>query len=834
MAMEDSLIGKKLGDYVIQGLLGRGGMSRVYRGYDENLQRYAAVKVISGDFATTSEEEYTRRFQSEARAIAHLRHPNIVGVYQFGRWEGIYYMAQVFLEGKDLRQLLKDYDQLHKRIPVPDMLRIARDVANALDYAHEQGVIHRDIKPSNIMLEKKTGRAILMDFGLALSVQEGTMGDTFGSAHYIAPEQAMSSAKAVPQSDLYALGVVIYEMLAGTVPFDDPSVMSVALKHLNESPPPLSTFAPDVPPVVEQVVMRTLDKDPNHRYTTGSAFVDALEAAFAGEQGAAAPGAASERDSSEPFSTRRLFRAGEAARSSVPDAPAGGIAARFMRRKALKDEESALAALDEDDLQIDDITLDSILSGYSDPSALGLTGPSASRPARAADRDGSASASRPARRRSRVGLLLALILVAAIAGGALWLNTQRDDGDVSGGGADVDATATGEALAAVVTEEPTPEANDDLTPAATDPSRTASSPPEITDDEPATTTATEPATSAPIQVGSESASGAADLRLIYGEDEFLLVNVSGRTLDVSGLVFEQEAPDGRELAFSATLWAQVAIERPSRMGPDGCYQIVTSTATQRTPSRGVCPRLLGFFRSNLTRRYFWVASQPGAAFTVRYADADAPLVTCPVDAGECAIVLDDAAPAAASTPTDSPPETPPPATGTPVPTATGRPSDTPTLSPTPTATATAPATATPTVTPTEALPPSIRLVYDGESFLLVNVSGQPLDVSSLVFVQALAGAEERSFEASAWRDTQQMQAGGCYQLLSTDAPQAVPPESVCERYLGWYRTSLTERHFWMADRAGATFAVRAGDDPAPLAECDIDAGECAFHLPAGE
>ena len=248
MAMEDSLIGKKLGDYVIQALLGRGGMSRVYRGYDENLQRYAAVKVISGDFATTSEEEYTRRFQSEARAIAHLRHPNIVGVYQFGRWEGIYYMAQVFLEGKDLRQLLKDYEQLHKRIPVPDLLRITRDVASALDYAHEQGVIHRDIKPSNIMLEKKTGRAILMDFGLALTVQEGTMGDTFGSAHYIAPEQAMSSARAVPQSDLYALGVVIYEMLAGSVPFDDPSVMSVALKHLNEAPPPLSTFAPDISP----------------------------------------------------------------------------------------------------------------------------------------------------------------------------------------------------------------------------------------------------------------------------------------------------------------------------------------------------------------------------------------------------------------------------------------------------------------------------------------------------------------------------------------------------------------------------------------------------------
>lgn len=831
MAMEDSLIGKKLGDYVIQALLGRGGMSRVYRGYDENLQRYAAVKVISGDFATTSEEEYTRRFQSEARAIAHLRHPNIVGVYQFGRWEGIYYMAQVFLEGKDLRQLLKDYEQLHKRIPVPDLLRITRDVASALDYAHEQGVIHRDIKPSNIMLEKKTGRAILMDFGLALTVQEGTMGDTFGSAHYIAPEQAMSSARAVPQSDLYALGVVIYEMLAGSVPFDDPSVMSVALKHLNEAPPPLSTFAPDISPVVERVVMRALDKDPKRRYPTGSAFIDALEAAFAGEDGAAALQPANRRESSEPFSTRRLFRAGSAERSSDPGAPAGGVAARFLRRKALKEEESALAALAEDDLQIDDATLDSILSSYSDPSALGLTGPSASRPAPLDSTGKTASASRPARRRSRVGLLLALILVAAVAGGAIWLGTRGDDEGVAGGGPDLDATSTGEALAALLTGEPT--ATPDIPTATSEVESTPTlTPSETPDENPATLTPTaeptEPATPVPIQAGSGEASGPADLRLVYSADEFLLVNVSGRTLDVSDLVFEQETPDGRVLAFAASLWAQVAGERPSRMGADGCYQIMTSDATQRTPPASVCPRLLGFFRSNLDRRYFWVASQPGAAFTVRYADGDAPLATCPVEAGECAIALGGAEVAAASTPV----ETPLAPTDTPAPTPTGRPSATSTVPPS--ATATSPATPTPTVTPTVALPPSIRLVYDDQSFLLVNVSGQPLDISDLVFVQTLAGGEQRSFEASTWRDTQRMQSGGCYQLLSTGAPQIAPPDSVCERFLGWYRTTLTERYFWMADSAGATFAVRAADDPAPLTSCAIEAGECAFYLPPGD
>ncbi|KAB2906474.1 MAG: serine/threonine protein kinase, partial [Anaerolineae bacterium] len=244
MTLPDPLIGKKLGDYTIQSLLGRGGMARVYRGYDTNLDRYAAIKVISGDFATADEAEYSERFQKEARAIARLSHPNIVGIYQFGKAEGIYYMAMHFLEGDDMRSRLKHYAERGQHMPPQEILDIARDITQALDYAHSQAVIHRDIKPSNIMISAKDRRAILMDFGLALSVPEGTLGDTFGTAHYIAPEQAISSAKAVPQSDLYALGVVFYEAFAGKVPFDEPSAMSVALKHLNDPPPPPSLYNP--------------------------------------------------------------------------------------------------------------------------------------------------------------------------------------------------------------------------------------------------------------------------------------------------------------------------------------------------------------------------------------------------------------------------------------------------------------------------------------------------------------------------------------------------------------------------------------------------------------
>src|SRR3954447_17624370 len=149
--MSDPLIGKQLGDYVIQGLLGRGGVARVYKGFDERLQRFAAVKVINTDFLAADQAEYTERFRREARAIARLHHPNIVGIYQFGEYEGSYYMAMVFLEGQDLRQILKDYNERRQMMPMTEVASVIRGIGSALDYAHSRGVIHRDIKPSNIM-----------------------------------------------------------------------------------------------------------------------------------------------------------------------------------------------------------------------------------------------------------------------------------------------------------------------------------------------------------------------------------------------------------------------------------------------------------------------------------------------------------------------------------------------------------------------------------------------------------------------------------------------------------------------------------------------------------
>src|SRR5688572_8060522 len=153
MSITDPLIGKRLGDYLIEGVLGTGGMARVYRGYDDNLDRYAAIKVIEPQLiASAEEDEYRERFLREARAIARLNHPRIVGVYQFNQVGNLYYIAMDYIEGRTLRDILKSYIKQEKMMPTAELLLVLRDIADALDYAHRQNIIHRDVKPSNIIV----------------------------------------------------------------------------------------------------------------------------------------------------------------------------------------------------------------------------------------------------------------------------------------------------------------------------------------------------------------------------------------------------------------------------------------------------------------------------------------------------------------------------------------------------------------------------------------------------------------------------------------------------------------------------------------------------------
>jgi len=273
----DPLIGKNIDGYTIERLLGRGGMARVYRGLDENLQRHVAVKVI--DPKAGDDVDYQERFKKEARAIAQLRHTNIVGVYRFGEVDGHYYMAMDYIEGVDLAWILDDYVKDRTLMPHKEILHIVNKVGRALDYSHRNGVIHRDIKPSNIMLDL-TGEPILTDFGLVMITTEETQGDVFGSPHYIAPEQAISSAGTVPQSDLYSLGVMIYQMLVGEPPFTDGTPMQIAMSHMTTPLPMPQKLNPALSTAFNPFLEQALAKDPENRFQSGAEMAKALKDAM--------------------------------------------------------------------------------------------------------------------------------------------------------------------------------------------------------------------------------------------------------------------------------------------------------------------------------------------------------------------------------------------------------------------------------------------------------------------------------------------------------------------------------------------------------------------------
>jgi len=272
--MTDALIGKQFNNFYIERLLGQGGMAKVYYGTDVGLNRPVALKVI--DERWRDDETFSARFVSEAQTIATWRHNNIIQVYYAGKEEDIAYFVMEYIDGKDLTQFIHEYHSKGESVPYDITMSIIRSVADALDYAHSKGVVHRDVKPSNIMMSDD-GRVVLMDFGLALDIQKGTIGETFGTPHYIAPEQAQDSSTATPKSDQYALGVIAYEMLTGQVPFDHESAMSVALMHITEPPPRPTSVNPSLTPEVERVLLKVLSKDPEQRFPSCQAFVETIE-----------------------------------------------------------------------------------------------------------------------------------------------------------------------------------------------------------------------------------------------------------------------------------------------------------------------------------------------------------------------------------------------------------------------------------------------------------------------------------------------------------------------------------------------------------------------------
>jgi eukaryotic-like serine/threonine-protein kinase len=261
------------GRYAIERELGRGGMGAVFLARDLKLDRPVAIKVLPPELAVRP--ELRERFLRETRTAASFSHPNIVSVHSVEETPGLLFFVMAYIEGETLSQRVRRQGPL----PVPEALRMLQEVAWALSYAHGRGVVHRDIKPDNILLERSTGRALVMDFGIARSVAASgltQMGETVGTPHFMSPEQ-VAGDKVDGRSDLYALGVVGYFAVTGRLPFDGETAQAVMVAQISQTAPPVSRFRPDLPAPLATAIQRCLSKAPEERFATGEALVEALD-----------------------------------------------------------------------------------------------------------------------------------------------------------------------------------------------------------------------------------------------------------------------------------------------------------------------------------------------------------------------------------------------------------------------------------------------------------------------------------------------------------------------------------------------------------------------------
>ena len=275
--MNDELIGAVLAHCVIDELLGQGGMARVYRGKQENLDRFVAIKVLPPYYA--ADPAFVERFKLEARAMAKLSHPNIVTVHDAGEENGRLFIIMEYVGGGTLKQKMANSMQMR------EVIQIISEVASALTYAHSMGIVHRDVKPVNVLMDA-SGRAVLSDFGIAKVLQTSAAltrdGAGVGTPEYMSPEQCRGGPVDA-RTDIYALGVMLYEMLTGHTPFEADNYTALAHAHIYEAPPPPSRLNPRVSPAVQSVVMKALEKDPANRFHKATEMASALDAAAAAQ-----------------------------------------------------------------------------------------------------------------------------------------------------------------------------------------------------------------------------------------------------------------------------------------------------------------------------------------------------------------------------------------------------------------------------------------------------------------------------------------------------------------------------------------------------------------------
>ncbi len=258
--------------YRLDRKIGSGGMADVWLAEDTELDRQVAIKILHDRFA--QDKEFVQRFQREAQSAAGLQHPNVVGIFDRGSFHDTYFIAMEYVDGPSLKDLVKG------GMGTQDAINFTRQILNAARFAHRKGIIHRDLKPQNVLIDDE-GRARVADFGIARGGENSDItatGSVMGTAQYLSPEQAQGKPT-TPRSDIYSIGVILYEALTGRVPFQGDSAVAVALKQVSEAPRRPSAINPDIPPALDAVVMRALAKDPDARFKDADAFLKALDAA---------------------------------------------------------------------------------------------------------------------------------------------------------------------------------------------------------------------------------------------------------------------------------------------------------------------------------------------------------------------------------------------------------------------------------------------------------------------------------------------------------------------------------------------------------------------------
>ena len=264
--------GQKINErYEIVKNIGEGGMANVYLANDTILDRKVAIKVLRGDLS--NDEKFIRRFQREALSVSNLSHPNIVEVYDVGEEDGSHYIVMEYIDGKTLKQLLKKRDTL----TLSEVIDIMTQLTDGISHAHESYIIHRDIKPQNIMIEDD-GRIKITDFGIAMALNATQLTQTnsvMGSVHYLAPEQA-SGKSATIKSDIYSMGILMYELITGNVPFKGDNAVEIALKHMKDKIPSVRKLDPSIPQSVENILLKATAKNPRNRYDNAKEMYEDL------------------------------------------------------------------------------------------------------------------------------------------------------------------------------------------------------------------------------------------------------------------------------------------------------------------------------------------------------------------------------------------------------------------------------------------------------------------------------------------------------------------------------------------------------------------------------